>query len=225
MASGARQAMLIEEPIAAALGAGLPIGEVRGSMVVDIGGGTTEVAVMSMSGVVASRSLRVAGDELDQDIVQYVRNKYNLLVGEGIAEQVKWKIGSAYPLQPEKIMEVRGRNLVNGLPETIELSSIEIREALAGSVQVIIDTVRDALDEIPPEIVADLMDIGICLAGGGALLQGLADRLTDELKLRVWVAEDPLTCVVRGAAFMYEDYDHLSRFLVGLERGSTHHNR
>ena len=225
MASGARQAMLIEEPIAAALGAGLPIGEVRGSMVVDIGGGTTEVAVMSMSGVVASRSLRVAGDEMDQDIVQYVRNKYNLLVGEGMAEQVKWKIGSAYPLQPEKTMEVRGRNLVTGLPETIELSSVEIREALAGSVQVIIDTVRDALDEIPPEIVADLMDIGICMAGGGSLLQGLADRLTDELKLRVWVAEDPLSCVVRGAALMYEDYDHLSRFLVGLERGSTHHNR
>ena len=225
MASGARQAMLIEEPIAAALGAGLPIGEVRGSMVVDIGGGTTEVAVMSMSGVVVSRSLRVAGDELDQDIVQYVRNKYNLLVGEGIAEQVKWKIGSAYPLQPEKTMEVHGRNLVTGLPETIEISSVEVREALAGSVQVIIDTVRDALDEIPPEIVADLMDIGICMAGGGSLLQGLADRLTDELKLRVWVAEDPLSCVVRGAALVYEDYDHLSRFLVGLERGSTRHDR
>jgi rod shape-determining protein MreB len=225
MASGARQAMLIEEPIAAALGAGLPIGEVRGSMVVDIGGGTTEVAVMSMSGVVVSRSLRVAGDEMDQDIVQYLRNKYNLLVGEGIAEQVKWKIGSAYPLQPEKTMEVRGRNLVTGLPETVEISSVEVREALAGSVQVIVDTVRDALDEIPPEIVADLMDIGICMAGGGSLLQGLADRLTDELKLRVWVAEDPLSCVVRGAALVYEDYDHLSRFLVGLERGSTHHNR
>jgi rod shape-determining protein MreB len=224
MASGARQAMLIEEPIAAALGAGLPIGDVRGSMVVDIGGGTTEVAVMSMSGVVASRSLRVAGDEMDQDIVQYVRNKYNLLIGEGIAEQVKWKIGSAYSLQPEKTMEVRGRNLVTGLPETIEISSVEIREALSGSVQVIIDTVRDALDEIPPEIVADLMDIGICLAGGGALLQGLADRLTDELKLRVWVAEDPLTCVARGAAAVYEDFDNLSRYLVGLERGSTRHN-
>ena len=225
MASGARQAMLIEEPIAAALGAGLPIGEVRGSMVVDIGGGTTEVAVMSMNGVVASRSLRVAGDEMDQDIVQYVRNKYNLLIGEGNAEQVKWKIGSAYPLQPEKTMEVRGRNLETGLPETVEISSVEIREALAGSVQVIIDTVRDALDEIPPEIVADLMDIGICLAGGGALLQGLADRLTDELKLRVWVAEDPLTCVVRGAALIYENFETLSRFLVGLERGSTRHNR
>lgn len=223
MASGARQAMLIEEPIAAALGAGLPIAEIRGSMVVDIGGGTTEVAVMSMSGVVASRSLRVAGDELDQDIVQYLRNKYNLLIGQGIAEQIKWQIGSAYPLQPEKTMEVRGRNLVTGLPETVEVSSVEIREALAGSVQVVIDTVRDALDEIPPEIVADLMDIGICLAGGGALLQGLAERLTDELKLRVWVAEDPLTCVARGASVIYEDFDNLSRFLVGLERGSTRH--
>jgi rod shape-determining protein MreB len=223
MASGARQAMLIEEPIAAALGAGLPVGEIRGSMVVDIGGGTTEVAVMSMAGVVASRSLRVAGDEMDQDIVQYLRNKYNMLIGEGIAEQVKWQIGSAYPLQPEKTMEVRGRNLVTGLPETVEVSSVEIREALSGSVQVIIDTVRDALDEIPPEIVADLMDIGICLAGGGALLQGLAERLTDELKLRVWVAEDPLTCVARGAAMIFEDLDSLGRYLVGLERGSTRH--
>jgi rod shape-determining protein MreB len=223
MASGARSAYLIEEPIAAALGAGLPVQDVRGSMVVDIGGGTTEVAVLSMSGVVASRSLRVAGDEMDQDIVQYLRNKYNLLVGEGIAEQLKWKIGSAYPLQPEKTMEVRGRNLVTGLPESIEISSIEMREALASSVQVIVDTIRDALDEIPPEIVADLMDIGICLAGGGALLQGLAERLTDELRLRVWVAEDPLTCVARGAGMVFEDFDTLSRYLVGLERGSTRH--
>jgi rod shape-determining protein MreB len=223
MASGARSALLIEEPIASALGAGLPLADVKGSMVVDIGGGTTEVAVMSMSGVVASRSLRVAGDEMDQDIVQYVRNKYNLLIGEGIAEQIKWKIGSAYPLQPEKTMEVRGRNLVTGLPESIEISSIEMREALAGSVQVIVDTIRDALDEIPPEIVADLMDIGICLAGGGALLQGLAERLTDEIRLRVWVAEDPLTCVARGAGMVFENFDTLSRYLVGLERGSTRH--
>jgi rod shape-determining protein MreB len=224
MASGARAAYLIEEPIAAALGSGLPVADVKGSMVVDIGGGTTEVAVMSMSGVVASRSLRVAGDEMDQDIVQYLRNKYNLLVGEGIAEQIKWQIGSAYPLQPEKTMEVRGRNLVTGLPESIEISSIEMREALAGSVQVIVDTIRDALDEIPPEIVADLMDIGICLSGGGALLQGLADRLTDELRLRVWVAEDPLTCVARGAGMVFENFDTLSRYLVGLERGSTRHS-
>ncbi|MGZ9164003.1 MAG: rod shape-determining protein MreB [Anaerolineales bacterium] len=224
MASGARVAYLIEEPIAAALGAGLPLADVRGSMVVDIGGGTTEVAVLSMSGVVASRSLRVAGDEMDQDIVQYLRNKYNLLVGEGNAEQIKWKIGSAYPLQPEKTMEVRGRNLVTGLPESIEVSSIEMREALSSAVQVIVDTIRDALDEIPPEIVADLMDIGICLAGGGALLQGLSDRLTDELRLRVWVAEDPLTCVARGAGMVFENFDVLSRYLVGLERGSTRHS-
>lgn len=224
MAAGARQAFLIEEPIAAALGAGLPIGEVRGSMVVDIGGGTTEVAVLSMNGVVVSRSLRVAGDEMDEDIVQYLRNKYNLLVGESVAEQVKWNIGSAYSLPTEKTMEVRGRNLVTGLPETIEISSVEIREALAASVQVIVDTIRDALDELPPEIVADLMDIGICLAGGGALLLGLADRLTDELKLRVWVAEDPLTCVARGAGMIFEEFDALGRLLVGLERGSTRHN-
>mgnify|MGYP005833406193 CR=1 FL=1 len=224
MAAGARQAFLIEEPIAAALGAGLPVGEIRGSMVVDIGGGTTEVAVLSMNGVVASRSLRVAGDEMDEAIIQYLRNKYNLLIGQGLAEQVKTQIGSAFPLQTEKTMEVRGRNLVSGLPETILISSVEIREALSGSIQVIVDTIRDALDEIPPEVVSDLMDVGICLSGGGALLQNLSERLSDELKLRAWVAEDPLTCVVRGAGLVLEDFDNLSRYLVGLERGSTRHN-
>lgn len=220
MAAGARQAFLIEEPIAAALGAGLPIGETRGSMVVDIGGGTTEVAIMSMSGVVASRSLRVAGDEMDQDIVQYLRNKYNLLIGQGIAEKVKMEIGSAYPLEKERTMEVRGRNLVTGLPETVEVSSVEIREALANSVQVIVDTVRDALDEIPPAIIGDLMDLGVCLAGGGALLLGLDRRLTDDTRLRTWAAEDPLTCVARGAGMIYDDFETLSPYLVGLERGS-----
>lgn len=223
MSAGAREAFLIEEPIAAALGAGLPVSEVRGSMIVDIGGGTTEVAVMSMSGVVASRSLRVAGDEMNQDIIAYLRNKYNLLIGEGVAEQVKMQIGSAYPLTSEKTMEVRGRNLVNGLPESVEVSSVEVREALSGSVQVIIDTIRDALDEIPPEIVADLMDTGICLAGGGALLLGLTDRLSDELNLRVWQAEDPLTCVVRGTGMVLDDFEYMRRYLVGLERGSTRH--
>jgi rod shape-determining protein MreB len=223
MSAGAREAHLIEEPIAAALGAGLPIGDVRGSMIVDIGGGTTEVAVMSMSGVVVSRSLRVAGDELNQDVINYVRNKYNLLIGEGVAEQVKMKIGSAYPLPTEKTIEVRGRNLVTGLPESIEISSVEIREALSASVQVIVDTVRDTIDEVPPEIIADLMDVGICLAGGGALLQGLDERLTDELKLRTWQAEDPLTCVVRGAGIVLDDFSNMSRYLVGLERGSTRH--
>jgi rod shape-determining protein MreB len=224
MSSGARETFLIEEPIAAALGAGLPIGEIRGSMIVDIGGGTTEVAAMAMGGVVVSRSLRVAGDEMDQEIVQFVRNKYNLLIGERVAEQVKWNIGSAFPLPVEKTVEVRGRNLVTGLPESIEISSVEVREALSASTQVIVDTIKDALDEVPPEIIADLMDIGICLAGGGSLLQGLAERLSDELNLRVWVAEDPLTCVVRGAGMVLEDFPGLGRYLVGLERGSTRHS-
>lgn len=218
MAAGARETYLIEEPRAAALGAGLPVSEVRGSMVVDIGGGTTEVAIISMGGIVVSRSLRVAGDELDQDIIQYIRNKYNLYIGERMAEQVKIQIGSAYPLATEKTMTVRGRNLVSGLPETLEISSVEIREGVSGSVQVIVDTIKDALDEAPPEIVADLIDSGICLAGGGALLQNLAERLSTELHLRVWVAEDPMTCVARGAGMILEDLDKYDEFLVGLDR-------
>lgn len=223
MSAGARETFLIEEPTAAAIGAGLPLNEIRGSMVVDIGGGTTEVAVLSMGGVVVSRSLRVAGDEMDQDIVQYIRNKYNVLVGERIAEQVKWNIGSAFPLPVERMAEVRGRNLVTGLPESIEISSVEVREALSQSVSVVIETIKDALDEVPPEIVADLMDTGICLAGGGALLHGLAERLSDELNLRAWVADDPLTCVVRGTGAVLEDFRTYERMLVGLERGSTRH--
>ncbi len=218
MSAGARETYLIEEPRAAALGAGLPVSEVRGSMVVDIGGGTTEVAIISMGGIVVSRSLRVAGDELDQDIIQYIRTKYNLFIGERMAEQVKMQIGSAYPLPTEKTMQVRGRNLVSGLPETLEISSVEMREGISGSVQVIVDTIKDALDEAPPEIVADLIDTGICLAGGGALLQGLAERLSDELNLRVWVAEDPMTCVARGAGMILEDLDKYDEFLVGLDR-------
>jgi rod shape-determining protein MreB and related proteins len=225
MSAGAREVGLIEEPKAAALGAGLPVNEVRGSMMVDIGGGTSEVAVIAMGGIVVSRSLRVAGDEMDQDIVQYMRNKYNLLIGERIAEQAKMAVGSTYHLPEEKTITMRGRNLVTGLPESVEISSVEIREAIAGSVQTIIDTVKDALDETPPEIVADLMETGICLAGGGAQLKGLDKRLCDELHVRVWVAEDPMSCVARGAGMILEDYDHLNRLLVGLERGSTTHSR
>jgi len=218
MSAGAREVGLIEEPKAAALGAGLPVNEVKGSMMVDIGGGTSEVAVISMGGIVVSRSLRVAGDEMDLDIVQYMRNKYNLLIGERIAEQAKISIGSTYHLPEEKTVMMRGRNLVTGLPEAIEVSSVEIREAIAGSVQTIIDTIKDALDETPPEIVADLMDMGICLSGGGSQLKGLDKRLTDELKVRVWVAEDPMSCVARGAGMVLEDYSHLNHLLVGLER-------
>lgn len=217
MAAGSREVHLVEEPRAAALGAGLPVNEVRGSMVVDIGGGTTEVAVISTGRVVVSRSLRVAGDELDQDIINYIRNKYNLFIGERMAEQVKMQIGSAYPLPEEKTMSVRGRNLVTGLPEALEISSVEIREGISGSVQVIVDTIKDALDESPPEIVADLIETGVCLAGGGAQLQGLAERLSEELRLRVWVAEDPMTCVARGAGIIVEDLDRYSLYLADIE--------
>jgi len=218
--AGAREAYLIEEPSAAALGAGLPVSEIKGSMIVDIGGGTTEVAVISMGGIVVSRSLRVAGDEMDQDIITYLRNKYNLLIGELMAEQVKISIGSAYPLQTEKTMLIRGRNLITGLPETLEISSVEIREGLSNSIRVIVDTIKDALDEVPPEIVADLLETGICLAGGGSLVLGLAERLSDDLRLRVWIAEDPMTCVARGAGIVLENLDLYERFLVGLERNS-----
>ena len=222
MSAGARETYLIEEPVAAALGAGLQINDIHGSMIVDIGGGTTEVAVISSNRVVISRSLRVAGDEMDVEVQNYIRTKYNLLIGERVAEQVKWSIGSAFPLPVEKTMEVRGRNLVTGLPESVIVSSVEMREALTGSIQVIIDTVKDALDEAPPEILSDLMEKGICLAGGGALLNGLSERLTEEMNLNVFVAEDPLTCVVRGTGIILEDFQNLSHLLTGLERdGST----
>lgn len=220
MSAGARVTYLIEEPRAAAIGAGLPIGEIGGTMVVDMGGGTTEVAVMSMGQTVVSRSLRIAGDEFDADIVKYVRNKYNLLIGERLAEQVKIAIGSAYPMTTEKTYSVRGRNLITGLPETLELSSIEIREAISGSLQVIIDTIKDAVDEVPPEMLADLLDSGICLCGGSSQIVNLTEKLNDELKIRVWMAEDPMTCVARGAGLVLENLDKYSPFLVDLERGN-----
>ena len=224
MSAGARETYLIEEPVAAALGAGLPISEIRGSMIVDVGGGTSEVAILSMGGIVVSRSLRVAGDEMDADIVQYMRNKYNLLIGERMAEIAKIQIGSAYHLPEEKTYTLRGRNLITGLPEEIEVSSVEIREAISSSVQTIIDTIKDALDEAPPEIIADLMDTGICLSGGGSQLLGFDRRLTEELRIRTWLADDPLTSVARGAGMVLEDLDHFGRLLVGLERGSTKHS-
>ena len=223
MSAGAREAFLIEEPMAAAIGAGLPITESRGSMVVDIGGGTTEVAIFSLGGIVISRSMRVAGDEMDEDIIQYMRTKYNLLIGERMAERAKIEIGSAYPLPEERSITMRGRNLVTGLPEAVDVSSIEIREALSPTTQVIVDTIKDALDETPPELIADLMESGICMAGGGSQLSGLSERLSEEVNMRVWVAEDPMTCVARGAGRVLEDYDNLRRLLVGLRRGSTHH--
>jgi len=218
MAAGAREVYLIEEPTAASLGAGLAMADVQGTMIVDIGGGTTEVAISSLGGIVVSRSLRVAGDEMDQDIINYVRNKYNLLVGERMAEQIKIEIGSAYPLETERTMTIRGRNLVTGLPEAIEISSIEIRDALNNSLRVIIDTIKDTLDEAPPEIGADLLDTGICLAGGSSQLHGLTQRLANELKMNVWLADDPMTCVARGAGIILEDINRFQHLLVDIDR-------
>lgn len=223
ISAGAREARLIEEPVAAAVGAGLPVRETRGSMIVDIGGGTTEVALFSLGGIVISRSIRVAGDEMDEDIVQYMRNKHNLLIGEPTAERVKMDIGSAYPLPQERTHIVKGRNLVTGLAGAIEISSIEVREAINGSVNIIIDTIKDALDDTPPELVADLMESGICLAGGGGLLKGLSERVSEEVNIRAWVADDAMTCVARGAGRILEDYNNLHHLLVGPERGSTRH--
>ncbi len=207
--AGAREAYLVEEPMAAALGAGLPVTEPQGSMIVDIGGGTTEVAVFALKGIVVSRSLRIAGDELDEDIVQYARQKYNLAISERMAERIKINIGSAYPLPEERTMAMRGRNLITGLPEEIEISSIEMREALARSTNIIVDIVRDTLDETPPELVSDLMETGICLAGGGGLLKGLAERISEDTHIRAWVAQDALTCVARGAGMVLENFEAL----------------
>jgi rod shape-determining protein MreB len=217
ISAGAREAYLIEEPMAAALGAGLPITEAMGSMIIDIGGGTTEVAVFALGGIVVSRSIRVAGDEMDEDIIQYARQKYNITIGERTAENIKIEIGSAYPLPEEKTTILRGRNLITGLPQEIEVSSIEIREALSGSLNIIVDTIKSALDETPPELVADLMEQGIALAGGVGQLRGLAERLTDETKMHVYVADDPMTCVARGAGLVLEDLDRLSKILTSLD--------
>jgi len=218
ISAGAREAYLIEEPKAAALGAGLPITEAMGSMIIDIGGGTTEMAVFALGGIVVGRSIRVAGDEMDEEIIQYARQKYNILIGERMAEKAKIEIGSAYPLPEEMTMILRGRNLITGLPQAIEVSSVEIREAISGSLNVIVDTVKSALDETPPELVADLMEQGIALAGGVALLRGIAERLADETRMNVYVAEAPMTCVARGAGMVLEDLDSLSKILASTTR-------
>ncbi|MBC7231768.1 MAG: rod shape-determining protein [Chloroflexi bacterium] len=218
LSAGAREAYLIEEPMAAALGAGLPVTESVGSMIIDIGGGTTEVAVISLGGIVVSRSIRIAGDEMDEEIIQYARQKYNLLIGERMAERVKIAIGSACPLPEEKTMTIYGRNLITGLPQAIEVSSVEIREALTGSISTIIATVKETIDDTPPELVADLIEQGIAMAGGGSQLQGLAERLTQETKMRVYVADDPVTCVVRGAGEVLEHLDALHKVLASTQR-------
>ena len=215
--AGARAVYLIEEPTASALAVGLPINQIGGTVIVDIGGGTSEVSVFSMGGIVTSKSIRVAGDEMDQAILQYIRNKYNILIGERMAEQVKIKIGSAFPLKEEKTMSVRGRNLVSGLPETLDLSSIEIRDALSGTVDAIVQSVRETIDDVPAEMVGDVMDNGICMCGGGSLLRGLDQRLSEKLRIRCWVADDAMTCVARGSGLVLEDIDAYQHLLLQLD--------
>ncbi|MGH9958696.1 MAG: rod shape-determining protein, partial [Pyrinomonadaceae bacterium] len=211
LSAGARQAYLIEEPMAAAIGAGLPVGEPTGNMVVDIGGGTTDIAVISLSGIVYSRAVRVAGNEMDEAIISYIKRKYNLLIGERTAEAIKIELGSAYPLDESLSYEVRGRNLIEGIPKTITMSDEEVREALADSVSTIINAVRVALERTPPELSADIVERGIVLTGGGALLKNLDKRLSIETGLPVSIADDPLASVVLGTGKMLSDFDLLKR--------------
>jgi rod shape-determining protein MreB len=219
--AGARQTFLIEEPMAAAIGSRLPIQDPSGSMIVDIGGGTTEVAVISLGGIVASRSLRIAGDELSDDIIQFAREEFNLQIGERTAENIKIAIGSAYPLQQKVDAPMRGRDLVTGLPKEIMVTSDQIRGALAKSVRTIVESIKITIEETPPELVADIMDRGIILAGGGALLRGLDSLLERETKMPVHITDDPLTAVARGTGLVLEDIDSLKDVLVTTQFGKV----
>lgn len=217
--AGARQTFLIEEPMAAAIGSRLPIQDAAGSMVVDIGGGTTEVAIISLGGIVASRSLRIAGDELSDDIIQYAREEFNLQIGERTAENIKIAIGSAYPLKGAGPVPMRGRDLVTGLPKEIMIEPEQVRLALAKSVREIVEAIKITIEETPPELVADIMEKGIYLAGGGALLKGLDVMITRETKMPVHITEDPLTAVARGTGLVLEDIDALKDVLVPTQFG------
>lgn len=212
--AGARKAFLVEEPMAAAIGARLPVQDAIGSLVVDIGGGTTEIAVISLGGVVVARSIRIAGDKMNQSIVQHARDRFNLLIGERTAEEVKIKIGSAGVLPEPMQAPARGRDLLTGLPKEIIFTDADAREALAQPVRNIVDNLKAVIEEIPPEIVADIMHRGVVLAGGGALLRGLSVLLAGEIKMPVQVADDPLTCVARGTGVIVEDLESLSDVLL-----------
>ncbi|RKZ23228.1 rod shape-determining protein [bacterium] len=216
--AGAREVFLIAEPVAAAIGVGLPVQTPTGNMVVDIGGGTTEIAVIALSGIVAKISIRVGGDEMDEAIVNYIKKKYNLLIGDSTAEEIKMNVGSAFPLDEEKDMEVRGIDLVSGIPKTIKVTSKEIRGALEKPVSQIINAVKQALEKTPPELAADIVDKGIVMTGGGSLLRGLDKLLTEETNLLTKVAESPLECVARGAGYVLED---MAKFKALLMSGPT----
>jgi rod shape-determining protein MreB len=212
--AGAREVYLIEEPISAAIGVGLPIEEPAGNMIIDIGGGTTEIAVISLAGIVFSRSIRIGGDELDEAIIEHLKKTYNLMIGERTAEDIKIKIGSAYPLEEDLTMEVRGRDLVAGLPKTITISSEEIREAIAGPVSAILEATRMTLERTPPELSADLIERGIVLAGGGSLLRGIDKLISEETGLPVHVAEDPMTAVALGTGKVLSEIKYLKKVTV-----------
>jgi len=209
--AGARDVHTIPEPMAAAIGVGLPVQEAAGNMIIDIGGGTTEVAIISLSGIVFSRSVRVAGDELDEAVANYMRRAYNLMIGDRTAEDIKIKLGSAYPMEKETSMEVRGRDLVAGLPKTLTVTSQEVREAMSEPLSVIVENVRISLERCPPELSADLVERGIVLAGGGALLRGLDRLLAEETGLPVHVAEDPLSAVAEGTGKVLQEFDALKK--------------
>jgi rod shape-determining protein MreB len=212
--AGARKAYTIEEPLAAAIGADVPVSEVAGSMVVDVGGGTTEVAVISMGGIVTKTSVRVAGNDMDVAIVNHIHKHYQIAIGTHAAEQLKIELGSAFPLPEESAAEVRGRDIVTGLPKTVVITSEEIREAIAPAVGTIVEAVRNTLDPTPPQLVSDIMDRGMILAGGGALLRNLDERLRKETGVPVHVAEEPLTCVARGSGRFLEAIDFYQGSLV-----------
>jgi rod shape-determining protein MreB and related proteins len=211
LSAGAREAHLIEEPMAAAIGAGLPVSEPTGNMIVDVGGGTSEVAVISLGGIVVSQSLRVGGDEMDESIVNHVKKEYKLLIGQQTAEEIKLEVGSAFKMRDEVQAEVRGRDMLTGLPKTVILSSDEIRDALEEPVRLILDAIRSTLDKTPPELAADIMDRGIVLAGGGALLHGLDERLRHETQMPAQLAESPLTCVAVGSGRSLEVLEELKK--------------
>ena len=217
-AAGARKVFIVEEPMAAAIGANLPVHEPTGNMIVDIGGGTSEVAVISLGGIVVSLSVRVGGDELDNAIIQYIKKEYSLLLGERTAEEIKVAIGSAFPAPEEPHAEIRGRDLVMGLPRTVVVSAEEIRRAMDEPVAAIVDAVKAALDRTPPELSGDIMDRGIVLTGGGALLRGLDERLRHETGMPIFIADNPLDCVVLGSGKCIEEFDALQQVLVSEPR-------